>query len=328
MMRSGIANLTAIFLLLGISSSVFSQNLTRSRQSAMTRARSYRQSTDYRGAANRTRDRLGTFQTNRYGGVKTRTEQLDDIIRSIRRPTGQRESEVPATHPMRDLLDRRNLLSPRSALATRSVSYLGRNLVTDVPVEETVAPLAGHVAASTAERPAAAPVPTLDLLFESSPNKADKYYELGVQAFRKGDYISAASYFDLDRDLHYDQARPYLAGLLTAYQHQDFHQAYNLLRTGLKRAKSLDDLKLDRNVFFEDLRDFTRAVNDINIWAKSQQDVPAPSIILAYYSWLNGDQATAIDAIDAAIKCTQAPEEAEIYQKFRDLLTAQAIPQP
>lgn len=328
MMRSGPAMLTAVFLLLGMSASAFSQNLSRSRQSAMARARSYRQSTQYRGAANRTRDRLGTFQTNRYRGVKTRTEQLDEIIRSIRQPTARRESELPPTHPMRDLLDRRNLLSPRSSLATRSVSYLGRNLVTDASTEDTMEPIAGGGAAASAGRLAAPPDANIDLLFESTSPQAEKYYELGVQAFRKGDYIRAGSYFDLDRDIHYDQARPYLAGLLTAYQHQDLHQAYNLLKSGLKRAKSLDDLKLDRNVFFEDPREFTRALNDINIWAKSQQDVPAPSMILAYYSWLNGDHATTLDAVDAAMKCTSSPEDAELFQRFRDLLTAQPASQP
>lgn len=326
-MRRVLAKWTAIFLLLGASTSAFSQDLTRGRQSAMARSRSYRQSTAYRGAADRPRDRLGTFQSNRYRGARTRTQQLDEIIRSIQRPTAQRQSELSPTHPMRELLDRRNLLSPRSALATKSASYLGRNLVTDASAEGTMESAAGG-SVSPAAHSAPPAESEINLLIESPSKNAQKYYELGVQAFRSGDYIRAGSYFDLDRDIHYDQARPYMAGVLTAYQHQDLHQAYNLLKSGIKRAKSLDDLKLDRNVFFEDPREFTRALNNINIWAKSQQDAPAPSIVLAYYSWLNGDHATALDAVDAAMKCTSSPEDAELFQRFRDLLTAPAASQP
>ena len=327
-MRRVVANLTAVFLLLGTTTSVFSQNLTRSRDSAMTRARSYRQKSEYRGAANRNRDRLGTFQTNRYRGAMTRTEQLSEIIRSFRRPTGQRETNVPLTHPMRDLLERRNLLSPRSVLATRSVSYLGRNIVTPQPADAPTAPVGGSAGVATAEPAKVSAEPDLDQLFEPAGNRADKYFELGVQSFRKKDYLRAASYFDLVQDIQYDQARPFLAGLLTSYQHQDMNQAYNMLRSGLKRAASADDLRIDRNLFFEDAREFTRAVNDITIWAKSQPNSPAANVMLAYYSWLNGDHATAVDALDTAINVVAIPEEGELFQKFRDLITAQPAPQP
>jgi hypothetical protein len=96
----------------------------------------------------------------------------------------------------------------------------------------------------------------------------------------------------------------------------------------LKRAKSIDDLKLDRNAFFEGPRDFNRVVNDVTIWAKSQSRIPAPSAILAYYAWLNGDHAAAVDALDNAIVVSPTPEETELIQKFRDLLTAQSAPRP
>lgn len=328
MMRRVLANWTAVFLLLGTTSSVFSQNLTRSRDSARARARTHRQNTEYRGAASRTRDSLGTFQTNRYRGAMTRTQQLDEIIRSFRQPAGRRKSDLPLTHPMRELLERRNLLSPRSALATKSVSNLGRNIVVDFPAEPKSEPLGVSAGAASADASDAPPETDIDLLFEPAGKKADKYFELGVQSFRKGDYLRAASYFDLDQDIHYDDARPFLAGLLTAYQHQDMNQAFNLLKSGLKRAKSADDLKLDHSAFFEDPRSFTRAVNDITIWAKSQPNVSAPNVMLAYYSWLSGDHATAIDALDTAIKGATVPEDAELFQKFRDLLTAQPAARP
>jgi hypothetical protein len=327
MMRRGLVNLTGILVVLWTSSSAFSQNLTRSRDSAMARSRSYRQNTGYRGAADRRRDRLGTFQTNRYQGARTRTEQLTEIIESFRQPNRRHDSDRLATHPMRDLLDQRNLLSPRSAMAAKSVSYLGRNLVTDTPGGEATG-LAGAVDESQTQSSTESAVRNIERLFETTANKEDKYHDLGVQAFRNRDYKRAASYFDVDQDIHFDWPRPFLAGLLTAYQNQDFNQAYTFLRQGLKRAKSAEDLKLDRNAFFEDPRDFARAVNDITIWAKTQSNVPAPNAILAYYAWLNGDQATAIDAIDAALKSATVPEEAETIQKFRELLTAQPAPQP
>lgn len=328
MKRRVLASWTAVLLLLVATSSVFSQNLTRGHDSAMARSRTYRQNAGYRGAANRNRDRLGTFQSNRYRGAMTRTEQLNEIIRSFRRPTGRPEGDLPPNDPMRDLLQRRNLLSPRSAMAAKSASYLGRNIVTDDSADPISVPVSAGAGAAPTAPPDAAPTSDVDQLFEPPGKKADKFFELGVQCFRKGDYLRAASYFDLDRDIHYDEARPFLAGLLTAYQSRDINQGYNLLRSGLKRAKSADDLKLDLTVFFEDPRDFTRAVNDITIWAKSQPNAPAANVMFAYYSWLNGDQATAIDAVDAAIKGASVPEEAELYQKFRDLLTAQSAPQP
>jgi hypothetical protein len=54
---------------------------------------------------------------------------------------------------MRDLLDRRNLLTPRSPLAAKSASHLGRNLVTDVS-EPVFVPL-GDAAPASADSPAA-----------------------------------------------------------------------------------------------------------------------------------------------------------------------------
>ncbi len=233
---------------------------------------------------------------------------------------------------MRDLMEHRNLLSPRSALAIKSTSFLGRNLVTTAEMNGGAGiPPSSTPTASSAPNVEVAPPPTKhadDLMNDSIQVRMKDYYNLGVRQFREGDYIGARNYFDLDADIHYDQARPFVAGLLATFKNEDYNQAYHHLITALKRAKTLDDLRIDKNAFFKNPQEFEQTLNKINLWAKSVPENASPSMMLAFFSWLNGDRATTLGAIDSAIQHSIYPEEVAIFQKFRDLVTATTTTTP
>lgn len=329
-MRVSLVSLTAIALVLGLTASAWSQEGWK-RSGAGDRAKAYQRRTGYRGATDRSRARLGTFQMQRFDGIRTRSDQLDDIINSLSRP-GSRRTENYAKNPIRDLLEQRNLLSPRSPMASKSVSYLGRNLI---PETSTVVPVAvgSGVPATTTPMPATPEMSPADKRIQSyldDPTSQGKksHFEIGVEYFRNGDYRLASSHFEVESELHYDQARPFVAGMLAAYSSEDFHRAYYRLMLAIRRAKTIDDLMIDKNAFYKTPREFDRALNDVNIWAKSYPDTPGPSMMLAFFALFNGDRAMTLSSIDAAIKNAKTPEETAACQLFRDLLTSAATTPP
>ncbi len=309
--------MTALWVL-GCASFAFSQEggareLRRNR--SLDRMRAIRQNADFSGAADYSRTRLGTFQQSRFTGMRTRSEQLDMILRSFRPERTERDL-TQLDNPIRDILDKRNLLSPRSALAVKSVSSLGRNLIVSPTSPEAPAE-SPSLTAPTAENK------KIDrILGNRHEHRSDEYFEKGLKFFRQGDFIRAASYFDIDADLNYKDARPHVAGAMAAYQNMDINQAYFRLMTAIGRARTLDDMRLDVNAFYPNRRDFERTLNAVNIWAKSLGDRPAPNMILAYYSWLNGDRSTSLAAVEVSIQHPGSPDEESVCKKFRDLLMA------
>lgn len=315
--RRSILAMTALGVL-GWTSLAFSQEqdareLRRNR--SLERMRAIRQNADFSGAADYSRTRLGTFQQSRFTGMRTRSEQLEMLLKSFRPERTERDL-TQLDNPIRDILDKRNLLSPRSALAVKSVSSLGRNLVISPAGSETPGELSSLRAANAENQ-------RIDqILGNRHENRSDEYFQKGLKFFRQGDFIQAESYFDIDADLNYKDARPHTAGAIAAYQNKDINQAYFRLMTAISRAKTLDDLRLDVNAFYPNHRDFERTLNAVNIWAKSLADRPGPNMILAYFSWLNGDRSTSLAAVEVGIQHPGSPDEGLVCQKFRDLMMA------
>jgi hypothetical protein len=319
--RGPYAILKITALLLGLVSAAQAQRPSQS-AGAAGRMHSLHRDINFQGAAEQSRSHLGTYQVSRYEGSRTRTDEINDIIHSLsRKPPRQKKEDASESHPIRDMLGQRNLLAPRSPLAAKSVSSLGRNLVTQPDglsgsngfpsvLSQPAGPGAPHTPSSSEVPEAALRQPTSD------------YYAMGLAKFRDRDFIGASGYFDLDSDAHYDQARPQVAGMIAAYKNTNVFQAYFRLLAAIRRAKNLDDLKIDKASFFPDPRDFERTLNDINIWAKTFPDSTGANMILAYFSWLNGDRTTMLSSVDAAIQHVSAPEEEAMCRKLRDLLAA------
>ena len=79
----------------------------------------------------------------------------------------------------------------------------------------------------------------------------------------------------------------------------DVTTAVTSLIHAIHRAESLADLRIEWKEFYAKEQDFQRVVNSVNVRAKSGAGTnKSMNLLLAYYSFLNGDLKTAIAATE------------------------------
>lgn len=229
------------------------------------------------------------------------------------------------------MMNRHNLLRSNSELARNRSALIGRQdyiLEANGRWRGEVSPLesSDSVNVLNAER-AAAPLNYSSRLSAQLEEKADRYYRQGVASFREGQYPRSRDYFQLVRQLEDDQPRAFVANVLVSLQGSDVNVAVTSLIHAIDRAESLDDLMVEWKEFYVKEQDFRRIVNSVNVLAKSGDGTnKAMNLMLAYYSFLNGDLNTAIATAELAEGQTTggAPANTDSDQKSANPLTAAA----
>ena len=275
----------------------------------------------------------GTANSNRFRGVQTRIDRLRYVAPWMSDIGGLLPGPSLPASPIQRILDQRNLLRARSPLGRTGTAFLGRY---PSVLETSAPPAAGPIsepAVVTTEPGAEKPPPVTfeDALANRLDKMAENNFEFGITYFRESDYPRARHYFDMARDVWHEKPRCYLALTLVAQEMGDTNQACIELMQALKMAKTLDDLRidnfLDRFYAGDDLdkkrQALNGAVDQVNMKAQQMmKDTPAAAawnLLLAYYSWLNGDLVTAVSAADKAARAL--PEgAAEPVARFRDML--------
>jgi hypothetical protein len=253
------------------------------------------------------------------------------MMSSVRRQHyGMMPDVSPALNPIQRFLDDRNLLRSRSPLGTRSTALLGRStlsiplptpLPTATPVERRRSlPVTGGLELSEPEK-------YEDILERRLEQKTRENFEVGIAYFRNRDPLKARHYFELTEHVWADRPQPYIGGMLASVELGDFSRAMTDLLRALDRAETLGDLVIpdliDRFYEGEDheerLEVFRRRVDSINILVNSQAGASRLALLLAYYSWLDGDVSTAISAAEESAGVL--PEaRAESVRKFHGFL--------
>ncbi|RIK64780.1 MAG: hypothetical protein DCC65_13785 [Planctomycetota bacterium] len=278
----------------------------------------------FRGVAGAPRNRMGTFQSGERTGFTTRRDQMKAILAATsasRYAAYQASKRQRPTNPIDQVLKSRNLLGVQSPLARKTLNHDPYSKVLD---EELPMFLPPETAADDASPPISEAAPaqrsTSDFLDELSgglSSKGDEYYEVGMAYFRNGDFVRAKNYFELDREIHRQHVRPYIADVLTASE--------------IRRAQRLEELAVDRESFFPDPVKFDRTLSLMNVMVNQAPDQPATHALLAYYSWLNGDTATARSSAERAASIATASEvfdaqTDQILLKFTRLLSGKEEP--
>lgn len=223
--------------------------------------------------------------------------------------------------------------------------------------EEVLTALRRH--RSTATLALAEPAPELGTggrMERKLDSKADEYYKVCAAKFREALQekdrkkrsqlmAEARSRCDIVMQLDIDNPRGYLANAIIAYDSQEFNTALVSLELGIRRAKTLDALRIDRTAFFGDSPKWDRMVEQVNLTAQSS-DNPRVLILKAYLAFLNNELDNARTAADQAArelktrmrKATKEDEAAEeiagyssetsvtYAEHFRDLLDEKLEP--
>lgn len=335
-MRTSILLLTTMVLLFAGADRVAAQTQRRSNAAL---PRDLMRAPGFRGVAGAPRNRMGTFQTGGRTGFTTRRDQMKSILSATsasRYAAYQASKRQRPTNPIDQILKSRNLLSVQSPLARTTLNHDPYSKVLD---EELPMFLPTEAVANEAPPPAIAEVApgqrsTSDFLDEMSgglSSKGDEYYEVGMAYFRNGDFLRAKNYFELDREIHRQHVRPYVADVLTASEKRDMNRAYTSLMLAIRRAQKLEELGVDRASFFPDPVKFDRTLSLMNVMVNQAPDQPATHALLAYYSWLNGDTATARSSAERAASIATASEQFDaqtdqILLKFTRLLSGKEEP--
>ena len=202
---------------------------------------------------------------------------------------------------MAQMLDGRNLLRSHSMLGRSRSALMGR--------QDYVLEADGHWRGEVSLVESSGPVnlPSTDATTnpqtyssrrsERLKEKADQYYRLGIAYFREGQYPRSREYFQLVRQLEEDRPRAFVAIVLVSLQGGNVNTAVMSLIRAIRRAESLADLRIEWKEFYAKEQDFQRVLNSVNVMAKSgTRTNRTMSLMLAYYSFLNGDMNTAIAA--------------------------------
>lgn len=317
-MRPGRVFLAAILLVAFAGESVQGQ----SHRGQQTLGRQGVGKVETRGSVSGGRDPLSLrdAKLSRYQGLVTRRDQIQRILTSTS-PSYQRRQAIasqrrnPSVSEM--MLEQRNLLSVRSKfgkMVSRTNPYAELPEPSEIEAEKTIP-----------ADPLLAPGPMshmeyIDHLSDRLAQQADEYYELGMAHFRKGDFLKAKNYFAMDREVNREHPRGFLADVLTAGERRDVNRAYASLILGLRRAQSVDELKIDKAAFFPDERRFERTLSIMNVVANQSPDQPAGYALMAYYSFLHGDVGATRAALNKARELSATPSGQEPLDRFKALI--------
>ena len=203
------------------------------------------------------------------------------------------------------MLDRRNPLQSKSALGRSRSALFGRQdyvIEADGRWRGEVSPVEhwGPVNLPSTHS-TTNPQSYSTRLSKRLEEKADHYYALGVAYFREGEFPKSRDYFQLVRQLEGDHPRAFVAIVLVSVHRDDINTAVMSLIRAIRRAKSLDDLRIEWKDFYAKEQNFRRVLDSVNLRAKSGAKAnKALNLMLAYYSFLNDDLNTAIAEAKAA----------------------------
>lgn len=251
------------------------------------------------------RGRVDAFGSRRSGGLVTRAEKIRsyDGLPFERREFGLIRPVEPLYSPIARDLRQRNLLRSRSTLGRRSASVIGRQ---DYDWVEDATPLPGSQSNPESGLKTSS---YSDMLAARLQKKANDHFELGIAYFKAEQFLKARQHFQLARQINADHPKSYLAEMIVSYHRKDFNTAVINLEFALNRASSLNDLKIDWQEFYSSKQDFQRVVDSVSLLANLPKAPPNLSLMLAYYTWLNGDLNTAISLAQSAEMRIQAAKE-------------------
>lgn len=150
-------------------------------------------------------------------------------------------------------------------------------------------------------------------------------------------FTRAVEKFNTARSLQPEDPANYIALTIVEREKRNLNTALVYLTQGLTRLTSLDELDLRREDFFENDRDWSRRLDEVNALAINTQNEATPYLMLALYAHLNGDRRLAQSSTRSALKLyTQQAEVISISpqlayeleqrieqtQQFLDLLEA------
>lgn len=278
-------------------------------------------------------ERLGrltaSYESRRYSGARTRLGYLTGIAPFLSAGQGLLTPEPQSMSPIRQALDQRHLLGPRSVIAKRIAGRAGRldYVYDDTGEWRGAVPPSLPDVAQAPSLPTGAAVSMEDRLSATLQQQADEYFELGLAYCRAGKLIEAANCLALVKEMERDTPRAFVADVFVSLSSDRYFRAMLSLRRALEAAKTLDDLRIDR--FIERLypgddieaqeRAFQRQVESVNLFVNANPGAHQQYVLLAYFAWLNGDLGTAISAAETAEKGQDAEFSQEIA-RFRKLL--------
>lgn len=252
-------------------------------------------------------DVYGSVQSLR---LSTRPDRLRAELATMysarrnRRERGLLPIERPPMSRVAQMLDSRNLLRSHSTLGRNRSALIGRQdyvIEADGRWRGEVTPAVKSPANLPNTDATTKPRSYASRLSERLEEKADAYYRLGIAYFREGQYPRSRDYFQLVRQLENDHPRAFVAIVLVSLQGEDINTAVTSLVHAIRRAESLADLRIEWEEFYTKEQNFQRVVNSVNLMAKSGAGTnKALNLMLAYYSFLNGDLNTAIAEAKAA----------------------------
>ncbi|MBE7506291.1 MAG: hypothetical protein HS101_08410 [Planctomycetia bacterium] len=238
--------------------------------------------------------RSSSARDSRYIGVSTRQDQIRALLAATNPRYRARQLQGLARRQptlVEIMLDQRNLLSPRSNITRNMLGqdYYG---IGDASSEISSESLPMNIAGSPASRLKGGEAVTsdfLDLYEQQLSRRADDYYEIGVAYFAAGEFAKAKSNFQMDREIHRDSARAYIADVFCALEQRDMNRARFSLIMAFKRAESPEGLKVDISKFYPDPMKLERTMNVLGVVESQSTDIFGPALLLAYCSWLDGD---------------------------------------
>lgn len=295
----------------------------------------------FRGTADAGRNRsMGTLGNSR-AGFTTRHDQMQWLIATTtpnRQATYNASRNTTPINPIDQILQSRNLLAARSPLAKKTVTRdpFG-NLIEEESsgfVSMTTTPVAPASTTATpgGERPTTSEF--LDTLSDRLKDKGDEYFEVGQAFFRNGDYVKAKSYFEMDREINRYKSRPYVADALTAGETRDINRAFTSIMLALRRAEQPSDILVNKADFYGGDNRLDRTVSLINVMVNQSPDLPAMHLLLAFYSWINGDTSTARSSASRAAALAPSPAAAldqdtiKQIEKFATLVHGEVAESP
>ncbi len=150
-------------------------------------------------------------------------------------------------------------------------------------------------------------------------------------------FTRAIEKFNTARNLQPEDPANYIALTIVEREKRNLNTALVYLTQGLTRLTSLDELDLRREDFFENDRDWSRRLDEVNALAINTQNEATAYLMLALFAHLNGDRGLAQSSTRSALKLYTQEAEAisispqlayeleqriEQTQKFLDLLEA------
>lgn len=294
-------------------------------RSNVQRAGGLRQNLGMINSPNGNKHALSTHDTSRFAGIITVPDQLRSLLPGRTRPSRFDFATLPTSRAKLGV-DGRNLTSARSPLARKAISASRNDFAKDDQ---------GQMAAdySRIEKESGDATSKVDPLkpddgayqraiLQRLQEKSDEFFDRGAAAFKNGQLINARNYFDLVREVEPDKTRPYLANVFVAVQKGDYLTAHGNLIRAMDIMHDIEELRMEPTKFYKAAEDLKRRTETINLIAQRNPSSPIPSLVLAYYSWLNGDVGTAISAAASAEKNSPAPADVPV-KKFREQLIRQ-----